>query len=608
MRVFDVATETIKQGGTRRGANMGIMNVSHPDIQEFVKAKTDQHLLNNFNISVAITDSFMAAVEADTEYDLLNPRSGLSVRRLRARDVLDLIVDQAWKNGEPGVIFIDKINDQNPTPHIGRIESTNPCGEQPLLPYESCNLGSLNLALMVDEGKIEWERLAAVVHSTTHFLDNVIDVNRYPLPEIERMTRGNRKIGLGVMGFADMLIKLGIPYDSEDALQTAREVMSFIDAESKKASEALAATRGVFPNWQGSRYDREGGKKLRNATTTTIAPTGTISIIAGTSSGIEPLFAVAFTRNVMDKDALPEVNPHFLRMAREGGFYSEDLMREIAAKGSVQDITAVPEKVRRVFRTAMDITPEWHVRMQAAFQRHTDNAVSKTVNLPNGATREDVAKIYRLAYSTNCKGITVYRDGSRNEQVLSVGDGAAAGAAQMEQAGTHRHKIVPRERPDVMSGTTQKIRTGCGNLYVTINEDELGPFEVFTTMGKAGGCAGSQAESISRMISLSLRAGIDMDIIRSQLANIQCPSSAFLPNGNGRKINSCADAISYAMECYMRKKGMSQGEYDGMTPAAQSSMTQRTPAAGKTCPMCHGPLMAQEGCLTCPGCNWTKCG
>jgi ribonucleoside-diphosphate reductase alpha chain len=604
MRVFDIATETIKQGGTRRGANMGILSVSHPDILSFIKAKTEQHLLNNFNISIALTDAFMAAVEADTDYDLINPRTGLPAGKMHAREVLDLIVDQAWMNGEPGIIFIDRINDDNPTPHIGRIESTNPCGEQPLLPYESCNLGSINLALMVRDGRVDFDKLKNAVHTSVHFLDNVIDMNRYPLPEIERMTRGNRKIGLGVMGFADMLVKLGIPYDSEDALHAGEDVMAFIDNESKKASETLSAERGVFPNYQGSIHDRNGGMKLRNATTTTIAPTGTISIIAGASSGIEPIYAVAFTRNVMDKDELPEVNPLFYRMAKEGGFYSDELMREIAKKGSVQDIAGVPEKVRRLFRTALDISPEWHVRMQAVFQKHTDNAVSKTVNLPHEATRENVAQIYRLAYRLGTKGITVYRDGSRSEQVLSIGTDKAAAPVQEKTA-----KIVPRERPDVMSGTTQKIKTGCGNLYVTINEDEQGPFEVFTTMGKAGGCSGSQAESISRMISLGLRAGIDMDIIRSQLMNIKCPNEAFLPGGNGRKIQSCADAIAYAMESHIRRKGLQQGDYEDLNAAVQAATAGAVaPVMGKTCPICNSPLIPQEGCLKCMGCNWTKCG
>ncbi|MBI5526710.1 MAG: vitamin B12-dependent ribonucleotide reductase [Deltaproteobacteria bacterium] len=617
MRVFDIATETIKQGGTRRGANMGILSVTHPDVLDFISSKTEQRNFNNFNISVAVTDDFMKAAEADAEYDLTNPRSGVIAKRLRAKKVLDAIVMQAWKNGEPGVIFIDRINAENPTPQMGRIESTNPCGEQPLLPYESCNLGSLNLAVMVREGQIDSEKLRSAVHGAVHFLDNVIDANRYPLPEIEKMTRGNRKIGLGVMGFADMLIKMGVPYDSEEALQIGEEVMAFIDEESKKASEALSAERGTFPNFPGSIYDREGGRRLRNATTTTIAPTGTISIIAGVSSGIEPIFAVSYVRNVMDKDELPEANPIFSKMAREGGFYSDELMREIARKGTVQDVEGVPARVRRLFRCAHDIAPEWHVRMQATFQKHTDNAVSKTVNLPHDARPEDVGRIYWLAYRLGTKGITVYRDGSRDEQVLSVQKDkiAQAGAAHEE---TEELKIVPRERPEVISGTTQKLTTGCGNLYVTINEDETGPFELFTAMGKAGGCASSQAEAISRLISLSLRAGLDIELIIKQLQGVRCPNPAWM---NGELILSCADAIARSMRQYVEmraKQGKTVAARPALEKAEKSREQKAVPAkishalSGEkivsVCPDCGGHIEQQEGCLLCRSCGYSKCG
>ncbi|HEX8948767.1 MAG TPA: vitamin B12-dependent ribonucleotide reductase, partial [Dissulfurispiraceae bacterium] len=464
MTVFDTATEAVKQGGTRRGANMGILKVDHPDILNFITCKDSNHRLNNFNISVGLTEAFMKAVEEDKEYDLVNPRTKKVAASVKARTVFDTIVKQAWKNGEPGVVFLDRINTTNPTPALGEIESTNPCGEQPLMPYESCNLGSINLALMVkvnSEGncEVDWERLKSVTWKAVHFLDNVIDVNKYPLKMIEEMTKANRKIGLGVMGLADMLIQLKIPYNSQRAIELAEEVMGFIQTEGRLASGALSEERKVFTNYEHSIYN--GEMPVRNATVTTIAPTGSLSIIAGCSSGIEPLFAVSFVRNVLEGTKLIEVNPYFEKEAKDMGLWSRELMEKIAETGSISHCAEFPEEVKKVFVTAHDITPTDHIRMQAAFQKYVDNAVSKTVNFPRAATTKDVEDVYMLAYTLGCKGVTVYRDGSREDQVLSTKK------APEEAAKEAADKITPKRRPAVIKGATRLLKTGCGNLYVT---------------------------------------------------------------------------------------------------------------------------------------------
>jgi len=583
MTVFDAATETVKQGGTRRGANMGVLRVDHPDILEFVHAKENTNRLNNFNISVALTSEFMRELEEGGSYKLVNPHTGEVTAELNAREVFDEIAQMAWKTGEPGVIFLDRINEDNPTPLLGEIESTNPCGEQPLLPYESCNLGSINLGMLVKKGSkgpfIDWARLDFLVREAVHFLDNVIDVSKYPLPQIEELTKQNRKIGLGVMGFADMLVKLGIPYDSEEALSCAREVASFISRVSKEASVALAEERGPFPNFKESIYAEKGMKPLRNSTTTTIAPTGSISIIGHCSSGIEPLFAVAYERRVLDGERLLEIHPEFIAIAKEQGFYSDELIKTVVEHGCVRDLDGiVPEQVRKVFATAHEISPEWHVRMQAAFQEYTDNAVSKTVNLPKDSTVEDVQSLYILAYDLGCKGVTIYRYGSRPEQVLYRGH-------------VEKGSLKPRERKKITRGTTEKVRIGCGNLYITVNSDDEGICEVFTALGRAGGCP-SQSEATSRLISLGLRSGIDINEIVEQLKGIRCLSSI---RSRQAEVLSCPDAIARAIEKYIEAYGLPNVE-----PIQREGNI--------SCPECGSSMELEGGCRVCRSCGFSRCG
>jgi ribonucleoside-diphosphate reductase alpha chain len=673
MRLYDASTEVVKQGGTRRGANMGILRVDHPDIRRFITCKEDTSQITNFNISVAITDAFMQAVDQGEAYELLSPRTGEVLGQEDAREIFDRIVQGAWSTGEPGVFFIDRANELNPVPKLGSYEATNPCGEQPLLPYDVCNLGSINLGRFVRDGswdsdpeeRIDWNELLRAVHLSTHFLDNVIDQNRHPLAEISELAQKIRRIGLGVMGWADMLVRLGIPYDSQEGVELGRRVMGFVDEEAKRASEKLAESRGVFPAWAESIWGpdevcarRSDGNRvrprrpLRNCNLTTVAPTGTISIFAGCSSGIEPLFAVAFMRNQAGV-LMADVNPDFVALAKSGGWYSEELMERIAHEGHIH-FEEVPEQTQRVFVTAHDITPEWHVRMQAAFQENVDSAISKTTNFPKEATQDEVRQIYELAFELGCKGVTVYRDGSRPMQVLSTGktgkeelpeqtntdpdaatihalESALADAREEShrlrveletlqknwveadvRAGAARHK---RRRPPMLRGRTFKMNSPLGDLYVTINEDESGrPFEVFCTLGKAGGAAMADSEAIGRLISLALRSGIPITAVREQLRGISCDRAV----GVGpHKVLSVPDAAAQAIERYLAEKEGVQAELLSPLPVS-GDQTQPLFSAGSStvnesylgsCPECGaGQLAFEEGCVKCHLCGYSECG
>jgi ribonucleoside-diphosphate reductase alpha chain len=600
MKVFNASTEVIKQGGKRRGANMGILNVDHPDIMEFITCKEQETSINNFNLSVALTDSFMKALKKKGDYNLTNPRDGKPVGKLNSREVFDKIIDGAWRNGEPGIIFIDRMNADNPTPKVGQIESTNPCGEQPLLPYESCNLGSINLSNMLKDGAIDFEHLGRVVWTAVHFMDNVIDMNKFPLKEIEENTKANRKIGLGVMGFSDMLIKLSVPYNSQKGVDIGRNVMKFVQEEGKKASIELAKQRGNFSNFDKSIFPDQGIKHMRNATITTIAPTGTISMIANASSGIEPLFSLVYRKNVLGKDGLLYVNELFEEIAKKRGFYSKELMEKVADSGSIQKIEEIPQDVRNAFVTSHDINPEWHVKMQAAFQAFTDNAVSKTINFPNSATREDIENAYVLAYDNNCKGLTVYRDGSRQVQVIDIG--------KKKKEGSTEEPKKARDRKAVVQGITSQVGTGCGNLYVTINEDEEGPLEVFARLGRSGGCAASQTEAIGRLISVSIRAGIDIKDIAKQLEGIRCPAPCWRPEG---LVLSCPDAIAKAIKKHIGEGGELKEDVVEKVATLQEFINNKPKPKGNVvgvCPDCSGPLIHEEGCSKCYGCGFSKCG
>ena len=673
MKLYDASTDVVKQGGTRRGANMGILRVDHPDIMEFITCKEDLSQVTNFNISVAVTDAFMQAVEAGTKYDLVHPRSRQVVGQLDARDVFRKIVHGAWSTGEPGVYFIDRANYYNPVPHLGSYEATNPCGEQPLLPYDVCNLGSINLGLFVKNGEVDWDRLRTVVHLCTHFLDNVIDANKYPLPEIDDLAKRIRRVGLGVMGWADLLVELGVPYNSDDGVALGRKMMAFIEEEALAASEGLAVRRGTFAEWERSIWGPDATcargpagerirpmRKLRNCNLTTVAPTGTISIISGCSSGIEPLFAVAFLRNQAGV-LMPDVNEQFVAIARREGWYSEDLMRKIAEAGHIH-FDAVPAKWQRVFVTAHDVTPEWHIQMQAAFQEYTDSAISKTCNFSHDATEEYVEKIYRDAFKLGCKGVTVYRDGAREGQVLSTGttakkvqeraaeagsaaatDAARGEAAEMqgriaeleaelERTRGQLHDVeaenlqrrAKRSRPDLLRGATRRVETPLGTMYVTITEDDLGqPFEVFISLGKAGAPLMADVEAMGRLISLSLRSGIPMKEIHRQLRGISSDRVVGLgPN----KVMSVPDAIGIAIEKWMQEKqGVQQDLLAGAAPGTAAPVPAREVIAGPAgtqglrdsagaqdfigaCPDCGSQLAFIEGCAKCHVCGFSECG
>ncbi len=617
MRVFNEATEAVKQGGKRRGANMGILRVDHPDIFDFISAKEKEGELANFNISVAITDRFMEALLKGEEFELINPRNGKAVRKVNPREIWDKLVYGAWRNGEPGVIFLDTINKHNPTPGVGEIESTNPCGEQPLLPYESCNLGSINLAKFV-KGKplflelkrvatyeearerIDWDGLRETVRDAIHFLDNVIDANNFPFEEIAEMTRGNRKIGLGIMGFADMLYQLAIPYSSEDALKIAEDVMKFIQDVAVEKSVELGEKKGSFPNIDKSIFK----PPRRNATVTTIAPTGTISMISDTSSGIEPVFTLVYIKHVLDGEDLLYANKYFELAAKELGFYSKELMEKLSSERSIKGYTEIPEFIRQIFDTTFDVTPEQHVRIQAAFQKYVDNAVSKTINLPNSATVEDVERVYRMAYDLGLKGLTVYRDGSRQEQVIKVAK---------EEKRRAPGSLVPRPRPIAVTGKTYKMVTDMGSLYVTVNEDGYGPFEVFVHLGKSGSASMAFTEAIGRLISLCLRTGVSPKAVIKQLKGIK--SSTPVRQENGDVVFSVPDAIAKVLEKYLA--GGEQLELlSGTKPLAQMGFKlsfgkeekeEEHHHEAEICPECGGVLIYQEGCYVCRDCGYSKC-
>lgn len=598
MELYDAATSTVKQGGNRRGANMGIMRVDHPDIEEFIHCKADTEKITNFNISVAVTDEFMRAAADGDLYDLRDPRTGEVVGQKSASKILDKIIEQAHATGEPGLFFIDEANRYNPVPHLGSYEATNPCGEQPLLPYDVCNLGSINLAKFVKsngadeswEERVQWSRLGIVEREAMRFLDNVIDANEYPLPKIRELADKIRRVGAGVMGWADFLVKLGIPYDSEKARQVARKVASFLHEKRLEASEQLAQERGTFPAWEESIWgpdetcarDEQGNRvrperPLRNCNVDTVAPTGTISIIAGCSGGIEPLYAVAFMRNQAGTQ-MQDINPDFVERAKDEGWYSEELMDAVVAAGSLREVDGVPEHVKEIFCTAHDIAPSDHIRMQAAWQEFVDSAISKTINFPKEADPEDVREGYMLAHELNCKGVTVYRDGSREGQALQSG-------SKTEDDDSHTEV---QELPDTLEGRRIRVESPLGRMYVHVNEYDGDPIEVFVNLGKAGGAANADAEAIGRLISVGLRAGVDLEKIYKQLRGISSERTI----GFGQdKVLSTPDGVAQALARYMGN-GNGHVEKEIILP----------------CPDCGSEMQFSEGCAKCPACAYSECG
>ena len=635
LRHLSSVSKLVTQGGKRDGANMAVMDVHHPNILEFIDCKRVEGEIHNFNISVGASHEFMEAVKAGTDYPLrfrqdpANPDSPVvETGRLDAREVFNKIIDGAWRNGEPGLIFLDWVNHKNPTPNIGRMTATNPCGEQPLLPYESCNLGSINLAkfLVEREGELEldWGRLRDVVRTTTRFLDNVIDANAYSVTEIEEMTLATRKIGLGVMGFADMLARLRIPYDSEEGLELGRKVMRFFRDESDAMSSELAETRGNFPAYEGSIYDVPDGPKMRNACRLTVAPTGTISMIAGCSSGIEPLFALCYHKhNILGGESLLYVDEGFKQAAQDEGFYSEELMSYLADGGSLQERDDVPGWAKRVFVTSTDISPEMHVRMQAVFQESVDAAISKTINFPNEATEDEVRRAYMLAWELACKGITVYRAGSREAEVLTAGEERKdeATALDSESAQTAEGMLVERPRPAVVRGVTERVRTAHGNLFVTINYDDKDrPFEVFAALGKAGSTESAHLEAITRLITMALRAGVDPNEINKHLKGI---TDAPIWDG-GTLVRSVPDAVALVLSRHIGGGIAPQEAIVAESPQMDLFLAEpaETPkvtngsgtngpngiGVGTRCPLCGGFLVYQEGCERCSECDYNRCG
>ena len=615
MQVFSEASSAIQQGAFRRAANMGMMSVEHPDILKFITAKSEPGAFENFNFSVKITDDFMQALNdrPNKLHAVTNPRNGRQYVLPRDIDIaiygIDdleplgatdrhcytvgeiwcMILRSAHATGEPGVCFIDAVNKDNPTPPLGKIEATNPCGEQPLLAHESCNLGSINLAKFVRaNGTVNWNRLRGTIQLAVRFLDNVIDINSYPIPEIEQATLGNRKIGLGIMGFADALVLTGLRYDSEEAVKFAAKVSRFLTDTAHEASEELGRARGTFSNWEGSVWDTQHHRPMRNATCTTIAPTGSISIIAGCSSGIEPIFSLATKRLALDGDEFVEIHPLIERLGKRDGWMNDSIQEALTQGTPPSEILDFPKALAEVLVTAHRVAPAWHVRIQAAFQKHIDNAVSKTVNLPAKATVEDVDKVFRQAFELGCKGITVYRDGSRQHQTLSS-PANDTGAPESPAGGK------PRPRSRVTIGQTSKFRMGCGTLFVTVNRDEQGLCEVFANLGKAGGCP-SQSEATCRAVSAALRSGVDPAVLAEQLKGIRCLSTSVARKDNeGVNVLSCPDAIAKAIE-----EAMANSDEDAIVPAILTST--------RKCPHCQQPMRREAGCFVCDKCSFNSCG